>query len=80
MASWSTIKSMGGELCFIKTKKYMKDSGKTIKRKALECNNFQMDAFIRAIIKTENRKEKDSISGATVKLMTENGEKEKDTV
>jgi hypothetical protein len=79
MESLSTIRSMVGELCFIKTKKYIKGNGKMIKRKVLEYRNSQMDVFIRGIIKMENLMERAAITGVTARLMMESGKKEKDT-
>ena len=70
---------MGGASCFIKHKKYMKVSGKMIKRKVMEFKNSQIDAFTKETIHRASQKERAYSAGVMDKLTMDNGEKVKGT-
>lgn len=62
----------------MKIKKSIKVSGKKIKNTDKEYKNFQMDRFIKGLIKMENLKVWAVTLGIMDKVMKEDGEKEKD--
>lgn len=80
MESWKIVKNMGGELCSITIKKFIKGSGKMIKREDTVLNYFLMVAFIKETIKMESLKGMVVILGPMDSTTMANGSMGRSTV